>query len=61
MTFLPGENFVANFFRLFMQSPRDTEVEVLPRLESAHRRRRALAAEAEAAVREAYEAESLRD
>jgi len=61
MTFLPGENFVANFFRLFMQSPRDTEVEVLPLLESTHRRRRDLAAEAESAVREAYEAGPLRD
>jgi len=61
MTFLPGENFVTNFFRLFMQSTRDTEVEVLPRLNSANRQRRSLAAEAEAAVRAAYEARPLRD
>ena len=57
MTFLPGEHFVANFFRLLRQAPCNVELVLLPRLESAGMPRRQLAAEAERAVREAFEAE----
>lgn len=55
MTFLPGEHFVANFFRLLRQPPCDAEVVLLSRLESGGKQRRQLAAEAERAVRQAFE------
>jgi 1-acyl-sn-glycerol-3-phosphate acyltransferase len=57
MTFLPGEHFTANVLRLLRQGPCVAEVVVLPRIESAGRQRRELAAEAEAAVRSAFDAE----
>ena len=57
MTFLPGEHFAANVFRLLRQGPCVAEVAVLPRIESAGKQRRELAAEAEAAVRKAFDAE----
>ncbi|MBT8039712.1 MAG: 1-acyl-sn-glycerol-3-phosphate acyltransferase [Xanthomonadales bacterium] len=59
MSFLPGEHFVANFFRLLRQAPCRAEVHLLPRLESEGRQRRPLAADAERAVREAFDAEPL--
>lgn len=57
MTFLAGEHFVSNFFRLLRQAPAIAHIEVLPRLDSAGKQRRALAAEAEASVRQAFEAD----
>jgi len=57
ITFLPGEHFVANYFRLLMQKSCIVDVHVLPLIESAGRQRRHLAREAEDAVRKAYESE----
>jgi 1-acyl-sn-glycerol-3-phosphate acyltransferase len=54
ITFLPGEPFLANFFRLLTQAPCLAEVHLLPRIEAAGRQRREVAAEAEAAVRAAF-------
>lgn len=58
MTFLPGERFLGNFFRLLSLGPCVAHVEVLPRIESAGKQRRPLAGEAEASVRQAYEADT---
>lgn len=55
ITFLPDENFVANFMRLLMQKSCLAEVRVLPLIDSAGKRRRQLANEAEHMVREAFE------
>ena len=55
MSFRPGEHFLANFFRLLRQQPCVAEVVLLPRLESAGKQRRPLAAEAEALVRAAFD------
>ena len=60
MTFLPGEHFVSNFFRLLRQGPCIAHVEVLPEIAAAGRQRRDVAAEAEAAVRSAFEADVAR-
>lgn len=57
VTFLPGEHFVANFFRLLRQRPVVADIAVLPTIESAGKQRKPLAAEAEAMVRAAFEAE----
>jgi 1-acyl-sn-glycerol-3-phosphate acyltransferase len=57
ITFLPKENFVANFFRLLMQKPCIVEVHVLPLIKSAGMQRRQLAGEAESMVRVAFESE----
>jgi len=54
MTFLPGEHFLANFFRLLMQRPCIAEVAILDSIDSAGKQRRQLAAEAESLVRTAY-------
>jgi 1-acyl-sn-glycerol-3-phosphate acyltransferase len=56
MSFLPGENFIANFFRLMRQAPCVAEIVLLRRLDSSGKQRRPLAAEAEALVREAFDA-----
>lgn len=56
MTFLPGEHFVANFFRLLRQKPCVAEIEILPPQSTEGKQRRQLAGEAEQAVREAWEA-----
>ena len=56
MSFLPGENFIANFFRLMRQAPCAAEIVLLRRLDSGGKQRRPLAAEAEALVREAFDA-----
>ena len=57
ITFLPGEHFVGNFFRLLMQQPCIAEVRVLPVIESSGKQRRQLAEEAEALVRAAYDSD----
>ncbi len=57
ITFLPKENFVANFFRLLMQKRCLADVHVLPLIDTAGKQRRQLAVEAESAVREAFESE----
>lgn len=59
ITFLPGESFVANFFRLLMQKPCTAEVHILPLIPTAGRQRREVASEAEQAVRAAFESEPL--
>lgn len=60
MTFLPGEHFVGNFFRLLRQPACDAEVAVLGRVDPRGKQRRLLATEAEQAVREAFD-QDLRD
>ena len=57
ITFLPGEHFVANFFRLLMQKSCVAHVEVLPLIDPAGKQRRQLAGEAEDAVRTAFESD----
>ena len=57
ITFRPGEHFLGNFFRLLAQRKCIAEIRILPALESAGKQRRQLAAEAEAAVRDAYAGE----
>ncbi len=57
ITFLPGENFAANFFRLLMQKRCVADVQVLPLIETTGKQRRQLAGEAEQAVRQAYQSE----
>lgn len=56
MTFLRGEHFVGNFFRLMGQAGCVAEMEILPLLDTAGKQRRQIAAEAEHLVREAFEA-----
>ena len=55
ITFRPGEHFLANFLRLLVQPRCLAEIHLLPVLGAAGRQRRQLAAEAEAAVRAAFE------
>jgi 1-acyl-sn-glycerol-3-phosphate acyltransferase len=57
ITFLPGEHFMANFFRLLMQKSCVADVQVLRLIDSAGKQRRQLAGEAENAVRAAYESD----
>ena len=57
MTFLPGEHFLGNFFRLLRQGGRVADVAVLPLIESAGKQRKPLAQEAERAVRTAFDAD----
>jgi 1-acyl-sn-glycerol-3-phosphate acyltransferase len=57
ITFLPGEHFAANVFRLLVQKPCIAEVHVLPLIDSAGKQRRQLAGEAERQVREAFDSE----
>ena len=57
MTFLPGEHFVANVLRLLRQPPCMAEVALLPRIDPTGKQRRELAAEAENAVRLAFDAD----
>jgi 1-acyl-sn-glycerol-3-phosphate acyltransferase len=56
ITFLPGEHFVGNFFRLMRQPPCIAEVAILPAIDPAGMQRRPLASAAESAVRAAFEA-----
>jgi len=60
MTFLPGEHFVGNFFRLLRQGPCIAHIEVLPEIRTVGKQRREVAAEAEAAVRAAFDADVAR-
>lgn len=55
MTFLRGEHFVGNFFRLLRQPACEAQVAVLDRIDPRGKQRRLLANEAEAAVREAFD------
>ncbi len=55
MTFLRGENLVANLFRLLRQAGCVAEVTILPPICPAGKRRRELAKESEAAIRAAFE------
>lgn len=57
ISFLKGESFVGNFFRLLRQESCVAELVVLPRIDSAGKQRRPLAAEAEDAVRTAFDAD----
>ncbi|MEE4219175.1 MAG: lysophospholipid acyltransferase family protein [Xanthomonadales bacterium] len=57
VTFIRGEHFVGNLFRLLRQRTCVAEVAMLPCIESAGKQRRPLAAEAERAVRTAFDAE----
>ena len=61
MTFLPGEHFIANFFRLLRQRPCVAELSVLRLIDSNNRQRRDLATASEAAVRAAFEQEKFDD
>jgi hypothetical protein len=60
MTFLSGEHFVGNFFRLLRQPACKAQVAVLDRIDPRGKQRRLLANEAGNAVREAFDRE-LRD
>jgi len=55
ITFLPGEHFMANFFRLLMQKNCIADVHVLPLIETGGKQRRQLAGEAEEAIKSAFE------
>jgi len=59
MTFLAGENFVGNFFRLLMQRGCTAQLCVLPLIYPAGLQRRDLASAAENAVRNAFERETF--
>lgn len=61
ITFRAGEHFMANFMRLLTQAPCQGEVLILPRVSTAGRQRREVAAEAEAAVRAAFAPEQGND
>lgn len=54
MTFLPGESFIANFFRLLAQAPCRAELHVLEPIDPAGLQRKQLAGVAEYAIRSAY-------
>jgi 1-acyl-sn-glycerol-3-phosphate acyltransferase len=55
ITFLPHEKTLDNFYRLLRQRPCTADIQVLPAIDPEGKQRRPLAAEAEAAVRAAYE------
>jgi len=59
ITFRPGENFLANIFRLLRQPPCTAEVQILPVISPRGKQRRELASEAHAAVEAAFESEAL--
>ncbi len=61
MTFLRGEGFLANIFRLLGQRRCIAEVAILPLIYPAGKRRRELASTSEDAVRAAFESEFSRD
>lgn len=56
VTFIRGEHFVGNLFRLLRQKSCLADVAVLPPIDSIGKQRRPLAAEAEQAVRAAFDA-----
>jgi hypothetical protein len=55
MTFLRGEHFLANVFRLLRQRKCIAEVSILPLIYPAGKQRRELAKESEAVIRAAFE------
>lgn len=57
ITFRPREHFLGNFLRLLAQPKCVAEIHLLPLIDPALKQRRQLAAEAEAAVRSAFESE----
>lgn len=60
-SFIPGEYFIANVFRLLKQKSCTADVSVLPVIDPAGKRRRELATESERAVRAAFEWEEGAD
>ena len=54
ITFLRGEHFMANFFRLLRQAPCTAEVAILPTVAPEGKQRRELASEAQFAVETAF-------
>lgn len=54
MTFLPGENFLSNFFRLLGQRPCQAELVILEPIEPGGLQRRDLAGASEEAIRKAF-------
>lgn len=60
ITFLPGESFMANIFRLLRQPVCTAEVRILPAIMPQGRQRRELAGEAQAAVAAAFDSEPVR-
>jgi 1-acyl-sn-glycerol-3-phosphate acyltransferase len=58
MSFIPGETFIENVFRLLRQRSCTAQVSVLPVIDAAGMKRRELAMEAELAVRAAFEGEA---
>lgn len=61
ITFLPGEHFVGNFFRLLMCKGYTADVQVMSRIDPAGKQRRQLAGESESAVRAAFESDIADD
>jgi len=59
ITFLPGENFMANFFRLLRQPRCMAEVAILSPIETAGKQRRNLASESEQAITVAFHREPV--
>jgi len=57
ITFLPGEHFLVNFFRLLCQPACVVEVGIMPPIDSQGKQRRELASEAHSAVATAFNAE----
>jgi 1-acyl-sn-glycerol-3-phosphate acyltransferase len=57
ITFLPHEKTLDNFFRLLRQRPCVAEARILAPIDPAGSQRRQIAAEAEAAVRAAFESD----
>ncbi len=55
MTFMRGEHFMANLFRLLRQRRCIAEVSILPVIDPAGKQRRELATESETAIRAAFE------
>ena len=60
-SFIPGEHFMANVFRLLKQKNCTAQVVILPVIEPAGKRRRELAIESELAVRSAFDREDGTD
>ena len=57
ITFLKGESFLVNFFRLLVQKPCIAQVQILPAIESQGKQRRDLSRQCEAAVKDAFDHE----
>jgi 1-acyl-sn-glycerol-3-phosphate acyltransferase len=57
ITFIPGESFLVNFFRLLTQRACTAQARILPLIFPGERQRRGLAEEAQAAVTAAFDSE----